>query len=77
MYWFQDPDQRAVKVPASWRVLYRSGDEWKPVEALGPYGVATDRYNQVSFKPVKATALRLELTLQPNYSAGIEEWRVH
>lgn len=41
------------------------------------YGVALSTYSEVSFQPVKTTALRLEMQLQPNESAGIEEWRVH
>jgi uncharacterized protein len=65
-----------VKVPASWRVLYKEGDAWKPVDARGPYGVERDRYNKVTFTPVRTGALRLELTMQPEWSAGIQEWKV-
>ena len=35
--------------PASWRLLYKDGDEWKPVEAAGPYGVERNQYNRVAF----------------------------
>ena len=35
-----------------------------------------DTYNRVTFKPVEAEGLRLEVQLQPNYSAGILEWKV-
>ena len=41
-----------------------------------PYGVEMDRFNRVTFAPVKATALRLEVRLQPNWSGGILEWKV-
>jgi len=76
VYWYQDSEKGAIKVPASWRILYKDGVEWKPVEAQSYYEVATDRFNKVTFKPVNTSALRLELTLQPKYSAGIQEWRV-
>jgi hypothetical protein len=30
----------------------------------------------VTFKPVTTTGLRLEMTGQPNFSIGIQEWKV-
>ncbi|HKQ05874.1 MAG TPA: glycoside hydrolase family 127 protein [Blastocatellia bacterium] len=77
VYWFDDTGEGECRVPAAWRVLYKDGDQWKPVESREPYGVARDRYNRVSFKPVTTTALRLEVTLQPSWSAGIHEWKVN
>jgi hypothetical protein len=49
---------------------------WKPVQTDGPYGVEENKYNAVRFQPVTTNALRLELQMQPQYSAGIEEWKV-
>ena len=63
-------------MPAGWRILYRSGNEWKPAETASPYGVEKDKFNQVVFQPVITSALRLEVTLQPEWSAGIQEWKV-
>jgi DUF1680 family protein len=76
VYWFDDSGRGQVRVPAAWRLLYRRGDEWVPVETADPFGVARDRYNRVRFTPVQTTALRLEVTLQPDFSAGLQEWRV-
>ena len=76
LYWFDDTGRGEVRVPASWRLLYKDGSQWKTVENLEPYGVERDRYNRVSFKPVNTSGLRLELTMQPQWSAGIEEWKV-
>ncbi len=76
VYWFDDTGRGECRVPASWRVLYKDGNEWKPVENAGPYGVDKDRYNTVSFKPVTTTGLRLEVIQQPNWSSGIQEWTV-
>lgn len=40
------------------------------------YTVVKDGYNTVTFKPVTTAALRLEVMLQPAWSAGIQEWQV-
>ena len=76
VYWLDDTGSGECRVPAAWRVLYKEGEAWKPVEAGGPYEVEKDRYNRVGFKPVTTSALRLEVALQPQWSAGIQEWKV-
>lgn len=76
VYWFDDTGRGACRVPASWKLLYKSGDEWKPVEATGALGVEKDQYNTVAFTPVETDALRLEVQLQPEWSGGILEWKV-
>ena len=76
VYWLDDTGSGECRVPASWRVLYKDGEEWKPVESGGPYAVEKDRYNTVSFKPVTTSGLRLEVVLQREWSAGIQEWKV-
>jgi DUF1680 family protein len=73
VYWSQ---HGRVKVPSSWRILYKDGSTWKPVENRQPYAVAPDAYNRIAFTPVRTDALRLELQMQPDSSAGIEEWKV-
>lgn len=77
VYWFDDTGRGEVRVPASWRVLYRDGDDWKPVQNQQPYEVEKDRYNKVGFVPVTTTGLRLEVTMQPGWSAGVDEWKVN
>jgi hypothetical protein len=76
VYWFDDTGSGECRLPASWRLLYKDGDEWKPVDATRPYETAKDRYNKVTFRPVATRALRLEVTLQPQWSAGIQEWKL-
>jgi DUF1680 family protein len=76
LYWFDDTGHGEVRVPASWRLFYKDGSDWKPVENLEPYGVARDGYNKVTFKPVTTSEMRLEVTMQPNFSAGIQAWKV-
>jgi DUF1680 family protein len=75
VYWFDDTGTGQCRVPASWKVLYKNGEDWKPVETTDSYGVDKDRFNVVSFKPVTTTGLRLEVKLQPRWSAGIQEWK--
>jgi hypothetical protein len=76
LYWFDDSGRGQVRVPASWRVLYQDGNQWKPIETQDAYGVATDQYNKVTFKPVTTPALRVEITAQPEFAVGVQEWKV-
>ena len=76
VYWYDDTGRGECRTPASWRLLYKDGETWKPVETAEPYGVEKDRFNKVTFKPVATTGLRLEVTMQQNWSAGIQEWKV-
>jgi hypothetical protein len=76
VYWFDDTGQGEVRVPAAWRVLYKDGESWKPVGNAGSWGVLKNAYNQVKFQPVKTAALRLEVTMQGEWSAGVQEWKV-
>ena len=65
VYWFDDTGHGGVRVPKSWRLLYKDGASWIPVEASGAFGTAKDAYNTVRFKPVTTSALRLELVMSP------------
>ena len=76
LYWFDDTGHGGVRVPASWKLLYKDGDQWKPVEATSPLGRERNQYNRVTFKPVTTNGLRLELQAQPNVSMGVQEWKV-
>ncbi len=76
VYWFDDTGQGGVRVPASWRLLYKDGDAWKPVETTNSFGVARNGWNALTFKPVTTPALRIELTMRPDVSAGVQEWKV-
>ena len=77
VYWFDDTGKGECRVPQSWTVLYKDGDEWKPVEGASECGTKRDAFNRLTFKPVQTTALRLQVQLQPDVSAGILEWKVN
>ena len=76
VYWLDDTGSGECRIPAGWRVLYREQDQWKPVTGADEYGLEKDRYNRTAFDPVLTDALRLEVQLPANYSAGILEWKV-
>jgi DUF1680 family protein len=76
VYWFDDTGRGGDRLPAAWRVLYKDGGQWKPVENTAPGGIGKDRYNRAAFKPVTTSGLRLEVTMQPEWSAGVIEWKV-
>ena len=77
VYWFDDTGTGECRVPESWRVLYKRGEQWRPVSDASEYGAKRDQLNSVTFAPVEATALRLEVKLQKGLSGGILEWSVH
>jgi hypothetical protein len=55
-------------------VLYRDSDgSFKPVKNAAPYGVEKDTFNKVMFEPIQTDALRVEISLQQGWSAGVQE----
>jgi hypothetical protein len=76
LYWFDDTGRGGVRVPLKWRILWRDGAEWKPVDVDGSWGSDRNRYNVVKFKPVTTQGLRLEVDFQEGFSAGVQRWRV-
>ena len=77
LYWFDDQANRGgVRVPASWKLLYRDGETWTPVATSDSFGTTKDGWNKVAFTPITTAALRLELVMQPTFSAGVQEWKV-
>ncbi|HEY3860432.1 MAG TPA: glycoside hydrolase family 127 protein [Verrucomicrobiae bacterium] len=76
VYWFDDTGHGECRVPQSWRLFYKDGGDWKPVETADAFGVALDKYNKIMFKPVTTTALRLELKMRSGWSAGLQQWMV-
>ncbi|MCC7389566.1 MAG: glycoside hydrolase family 127 protein [Phycisphaerales bacterium] len=76
VYFFDDTGKGQCRVPASWRVVYRDGGGWKPVEAGGGYVVRKDGYSEVRFSPVKTDSVRVEVELQEGYSGGVLEFGV-
>ena len=77
VYWFSDKPWGGCDVPKSWRILYQTaGGEWKPVEGAGNYPTNPGTPSSVNFTPIRTKAVRLEVTLPDNDSAGLFEWSV-
>jgi uncharacterized protein len=76
VYWFDDSPWGGCRLPKSWRILYKSGNKWIPVKVNGAYTTVKDKSNDVKFKPVKTTAVRLEVTMPEEFSSGLYEWSV-
>ena len=76
VYWFDDTGTGQCRIPKSWRLLYRTASEWKPVADATSQLPVKDDWNRMSFNAVDTSALRLEVDLQTGFSGGILEWRV-
>jgi hypothetical protein len=77
VYWWDERRTGAhCRVPQSWRLLYQTGGEWRPVSGTAACTTEMDRFNRLAFAPVETKALRLEVQLQTEWSGGILEWRV-
>ena len=76
VYWFDDTGRGGCRVPKSWRVLYKDGDQWHQVANGRGFGVRKDTFNEATFDPVETSALRVEVQLQDDSSGGILEWQV-
>ena len=78
VYWLDfDHYDGNFRVPESWILYYRDGNNWKPVENTCAYGIEPDKYNHLSFKPVTTTALKLVAQLRKGESGGVIEWKVN
>lgn len=79
VYWFDD-EQAArpgqCRTPASYRVLYLTGGDWKEIPNSKGLDVEKDRFNTTTFDAVETKGIRLEVQLREGVSAGILEWRV-
>ena len=76
VYWYDDSPFGDCRIPASWRILYKQGEQWIPVKNVTPYTVTKDKYDSVQFEPVKTSALKLEIQLPVENASGIHEWIV-
>ena len=53
-----------------------SSGDWKEAETEGSYPIVKDEINTVRFKKVTASAVKIEIQLPEDNSAGIYEWIV-
>ncbi|MBN1926255.1 MAG: glycoside hydrolase family 127 protein [Prolixibacteraceae bacterium] len=74
VYWFDDGPWGGCRIPDAWEIQYKSGNEWKPVEAKTEYTVTKDSWDVVEFLPVKTSSVRMKVKLSKEFSSGIHEW---
>ena len=77
VYWYDDGPWGGCRVPQSWRILYQDAQgNWTPVTGVDSYPTDKGAACTVNFDPVKTKALRLEVVLPADNSAGLFEWIV-
>lgn len=77
IYWLDfDHYDGNYRVPESWKLYYKDGENWKEVEAKGDYTTLRDQYNSLDFTPVKTKGLKIVAKLQNGESGGVIEWKV-
>ena len=77
VYWYDDQPWQGCKVPDSWKLYYKDAQgQWQPVGHPDAYPVAKGVPCTVNFDPVKTTALKLEVVINKDKSAGVFEWSV-
>lgn len=76
VYWYDDGPDGGCRVPDEWEILYLKGNIWEPVKGFTPYKVTKNEWNYLSFKPVKATAVKIKVKLNKDFASGIYEWVV-
>ena len=76
VYWFDDSGSGSCRVPQSWRVLCKRGEDWKPTEGASGDGTKVDTYNRATFAPTETLGLRVEAQLRPEFSGGILSLRI-
>ena len=77
VYWYDDQPWQGCKVPDSWTLYYMdAAGEWQPVQHPDGYPVSKGAPCTVNFDPVKTTAVKLEVKINKDKSAGLFEWSV-
>ncbi|MBE6199927.1 MAG: hypothetical protein E7138_06485 [Rikenellaceae bacterium] len=74
VYWYDD--KGGVQVPVSWKMEYKSGDEWKEFKPYitDRFGVEPDQYNMVHpDKEISTKVLRLKIQPKKDSTVGILE----
>jgi uncharacterized protein len=75
VYWSDRSRGTLLSIPKSWKLLYKDGNTWQPVDTSGEYPVKLDAANEVLFTPIKTTAVRLQIETSST-PCGIQEWSI-
>ena len=64
-------------LPKSYRVLVWMANSFVPVAEARGLGLAKDKYNTTTFKPVTTSRVRLEIVADDKKSFGLLQWRAY
>ncbi len=74
VYWFDDTGTGACHLPKSWKILYRNANgDFVEVKNENPYLISRDEFNKVTFAPVKTDCIKIDIDLQKDWAAGVQE----
>lgn len=76
VYWYDEGKDGGVQLPASWNAEYRVNDQWKKYVpyTTDHFGIEKNQFNMVHpDQPIKADAIRLNITPAKNACIGILE----
>jgi hypothetical protein len=75
IYWFDDTGVGECRIPQSWKVFYKEGNEWRAVYPTNahPYSTEKDKYNNVEFESVKTGSVKIEIQSLKDFAGGIHE----
>ncbi|MBI3844715.1 MAG: glycoside hydrolase family 127 protein [Planctomycetes bacterium] len=76
VYFFDDTGRGECRLPTAWKLEAKDGDTWKPVDVPSGFAVKKDTWCEARFAPLTTTALRIAVTMQPGFAAGIHEWKI-
>jgi hypothetical protein len=75
--WFSDEGTGECRLPKAWRLLYKDdAGNWQPAPGNPDYAIRKAEPVKIAIDPVVTSALRVELDLVDNFSAGLYEWTV-
>ena len=77
VYWYDDGPWGGCRLPKNWKLYYKDmSGNWNPIKNSIPYPIYKGVRNKVFFEPVITKALKLEVTLPDDNSAGIYECEI-
>lgn len=77
VYWFDDQPWGGCGLPTSWKIYYKDEKgQWQPVTGVEQYPIIAGNPCTVNFDMISTKALKLEVKISPNLSAGLFEWSV-
>lgn len=75
--WFDDTGVGECRLPRAWRLFHQDASgAWLPVEDPSAFKIRKGAPVTLTFKPVTTRAMKLEIDLQDDFSAGLYEWEV-